>query len=65
MLLWQQEAFELGKKELMISLRSEIAQISLQTYSQQIDAAINSEDNLVVRTIAEVIGRAEFVDEGI
>ena len=49
----------------MISLRSEIPQISLQTYSQQIDATIHSEDNLVVRTITEVVGRAEFVDEGI
>jgi hypothetical protein len=49
----------------MIILKSRIAQISLQTYSQQIDAAIHSEDNLVVRAIAEVIGRAELVDEGI
>lgn len=49
----------------MILLRSQIAQISLQTYSQQIDAAIHSEDNLVVRGIAEVVGRAELVDEGI
>ena len=37
----------------------------LRTYSQQIDAAIYSEDNLVVRAIAEVVGRAELVDEGI
>jgi len=49
----------------MILLRSEIAQTSLQTYSQQIDAAIHSEDNLVVWAIAEVISRAELVDKGI
>ena len=41
------------------------ANISLQTYSQQIDATIHSEENLVVRAIAEVVGRAEFVHEGI
>jgi hypothetical protein len=40
-------------------------QILLQTYSQQIDAAIYSEEDLVIWTIAEVVGGAELVDEGI